>query len=239
VTTTTIALVTGANKGIGRETVRRLAGAGWEVFLGARDSARGAAAVAELAERGVRARLVTLDVTSDESVAAAAAAVRAETGRLDVLVNNAAIGGQGTPPADTRADEVRRVLDTNVLGPIRVIHAFLPLLRASDHPRIVMVSSGMGSITTVTDPQWKDFVRPELGYSASKAALNMLTTMYAGALDDIHINAVDPGYTATDLNGHTGLQTVSEGAEAIIGLASIGPDGPTGGFFDRNGTTRW
>jgi NAD(P)-dependent dehydrogenase (short-subunit alcohol dehydrogenase family) len=97
----------------------------------------------------------------------------------------------------------------------------------------------MGSITTVTDPQWKDFVRPELGYSASKAALNMLTTMYAGALDDIHINAVDPGYTATDLNGHTGLQTVSEGAEAIIGLASIGPDGPTGGFFDRNGTTRW
>lgn len=239
VTTTTIALVTGANKGLGRETVRRLAGSGWEVFLGARDPARGGATVAELAEQGVRARLVTLDVTSDESVAAAAATVRAATGRLDVLVNNAAIGGPSTPPAATRADEVRRVLDTNVLGPIRVIHAFLPLLRASDHPRIVMVSSGMGSITTVTDPKWKDLVRPELGYSTSKAALNMLTAMYSGALGGVHINAVDPGYTATDLTGNTGFQTVSQGAEIIIDLASIGPDGPTGGFFDRNGTARW
>lgn len=238
-TTTTIALVTGANKGLGRETVRRLAGSGWEVFLAARDTVRGTRAVAELAEEGLQARFVQLDVTSDESVAAAADAVKAYAGRLDVLINNAAIGGPRTHPADTRVDEVREAFETNVFGPIRVIHAFLPLLRASDHPRIVMVSSGMGSIATLTDPKWEGRLPLALGYPTTKAAMNMLTTMYALALNDIHVNAVDPGFTATDLNGHTGLQTVTEGTDAIVELASVGPDGPTGGFFDRNGTTPW
>ncbi|TQM32424.1 SDR family NAD(P)-dependent oxidoreductase [Nocardia bhagyanarayanae] len=237
--TTTTALVTGANKGLGRETVRRLAGLGWEVFLAARDPARGAETLAELAEEGVRVRFVTLDVTSDESVTAAADAVRASAGHLDVLINNAAVGGPRTHPADTRVDELREVFETNVFGPVRVTHAFLPLLRASGHPRIVMVSSGMGSIATVTDPRWKDLLPPALGYPTTKAALNMLTTRYAAALPEIRINAVDPGYTATDLNGHTGFQSVVEGTDAIVELACVDPGGPTGGFFDRNGTASW
>ncbi|GAB2668296.1 SDR family oxidoreductase [Nocardia goodfellowii] len=231
--------MTGANKGLGRETARRLAESGWDVFLAARDTARGTRAVAELAAEGLSARFVAVDVTSDESVAAAAETVRAYAGRLDVLINNAGVGGPSSAPADTRVDDVREVFDTNVFGPIRMVHAFLPLLRASGHPRIVMVSSGMGSVATVTDPSWQDLLPPTLGYPATKAALNMLTTMYARGLRDIRINAVDPGYTATDLNGHNGFHTVAEGAEAIVELASIGPDGPTGGFFDRNGTVPW
>ena len=238
-TTSTTALVTGANKGLGRETVRRLTDLGWQVFLAARNRERGIQAVAELAAEGRQAWFVPLDVTSDESVAAAAAAVRARTGRLDVLINNAGVADSGAHPAETSADELREAVDSNVFGAVRVTKAFLPLLRATTHPRIVMDSSGMGSIATLTDPRWKGLVPPTLGYPASKAALNMLTAVYASALPDIRINAVDPGYTATDLNGHTGLQTVAEGTDAIVRLATAAADGPTGGFFDRNGTTPW
>ncbi|MEU8899630.1 SDR family oxidoreductase [Nocardia sp. NPDC048505] len=238
-TTSTIALVTGANKGLGRETARRLAASGWQVFLAARDAERGTRAAAELAAEGATVRFLPLDVTVRESVDAAAELVRATAGRLDVLINNAAVAGTGRPPAETRDTELRTVFETNVFGPVRVVTAFLPLLRASDHPRIVMVSSGMGSIATITDPRWQDLVRPTLDYPASKAALNMLTALYAQAFGDLRVNAVDPGYTATDLNGHTGFQTVEQGAEAIVRLAMIGPDGPTGGFFDREGTVPW
>ncbi len=239
VTSSTIALVTGANKGLGRETVRRLTDLGWQVFLAARDAGRGTEAVAELAAEGRRVRFVPLDVTSDESVAAAYGLVRAQAGRLDVLINNAGTADRGSHPADTSADELAEVFDANVFGAVRVTRAFLPLLRAGTHPRIVMVSSGMGSIATFTDPRWKDLVLPTLGYPASKAALNMLTAVYASALPDIRINAVDPGFTATDLNGHTGFQTLAEGTEAIVQLATLGADGPTGGFFDRNGMIPW
>ncbi|WP_280236031.1 SDR family NAD(P)-dependent oxidoreductase [Nocardia cyriacigeorgica] len=131
------------------------------------------------------------------------------------------------------------MFETNVFGAVRMTHAFLPLLRAAEHPRIVMVSSGMGSIATMTDPNLVGLVPPTLGYPATKAALNMITTQYARALPDIRINAVDPGYTATDLTDHAGFQTVRAGTDAIVELASIGLDGPTGGFFDRNGSTRW
>jgi NAD(P)-dependent dehydrogenase (short-subunit alcohol dehydrogenase family) len=156
-----------------------------------------------------------------------------------VLINNAGIADSGTHPAETSPDELRDVFDTNVFGVVRVTRAFLPLLRAAAHPRIVMVSSGMGSIATLTDPRWKDLVPPTLGYPASKAALNMLTAVYASALADIRVNAVDPGYTATDLNGHTGFQTITEGTDAIVHLATIAADGPTGRFFDRSGRTSW
>ncbi|MFD4352152.1 SDR family oxidoreductase [Nocardia sp. NPDC058518] len=237
--TTTIALVTGANKGLGRETVRRLASKGWQVYLGARDTARGEAAVAELVADGFDVRFVALDVTSDDSVAAAAGTVKAAAGRLDVLINNAGIGGPRTAPADTRPDDLREVFETNVFGPIRVTNAFLPLLRLSGHPRIVMVSSGVGSIAVITDPKWQGLLPPALGYPTTKAALNMLTTMYASGLPDIRVNAVDPGYTATDLNGNSGFQTVAEGTDAVVAMASIEQDGPTGGFFDRTGTAPW
>jgi NAD(P)-dependent dehydrogenase (short-subunit alcohol dehydrogenase family) len=237
--TTTTALVTGANKGLGRETVRRLAALGWDVFLAARDTARGNAAVAELAEDGLDVRFVPLDVTSDESVAAAADTVKRAVGRLDVLVNNAGVGGQASPPPDTRAADLGEVFEVNVFGPVRVTHAFLPLLYAAEHPRIVMVSSGMGSFTVANDPRWFGLVPPQLGYPASKAALNMITSQYARALPGIRVNAVDPGYTATDLTDHTGFQTVTEGTDAIVELAIAGPDGPTGGFVNREGTVPW
>ena len=234
---TTTALVTGANKGLGRETVRRFATLGWDVFLAARDTTRGERAVAELAEGGVAARFVPLDVTSDESVAAAAKTVAAQVRRLDVLVNNAGVGAPPSPPAETTVDELRDVFEVNVFGAIRVTNAFLPLLRAADRPRIVMVSSGMGSFTVANDPRWFGMAPPMLGYPASKAALNMITCQYARALDGIRVNAVDPGYTATDLTDHAGFQTVTEGTDAIVELA--GDDGPTGGFFDRDGTVQW
>ncbi|MFE7719073.1 SDR family oxidoreductase [Nocardia rhizosphaerihabitans] len=236
--TKTIALVTGANKGLGRESVRRLAGSGWQVYLAARDTARGEAAAAEFTAAGLDVRFVALDVTSDDSVAAAADTVKAE-GRLDVLINNAAIGGPRTAPGDTRPDDLREVFETNVFGPIRVTSAFLPLLRLSEHPRIVMVSSGIGSIATITDPKWAGLLPPALGYPSTKAALNMLTVMYASELDGMKVNAVDPGYTATDLNGHSGFQTVTEGTDAIVAMATVDRDGPSGGFFDRMGATSW
>ncbi|MEV6214294.1 SDR family NAD(P)-dependent oxidoreductase [Nocardia sp. NPDC051833] len=237
--TKTIALVTGANKGLGREAVRRLAGSGWQVYLAARDTARGEAAAAELVAAGLDVRFVALDVTSDDSVSAAADTVETEAGRLDVLINNAGIGGPHTAPGETRPDELREVFETNVFGPIRVTHAFLPLLRRAENPRIVMVSSGVGSIATVTDPQWAGLLPPALGYPTTKAALNMITTMYAADLTGMRVNAVNPGYTATDLNGHSGFQTLTEGTDAVVELASVPRDGVTGGFFDRTGTTPW
>lgn len=234
---TTTALVTGANKGLGRETVRRLATLGWDVFLAARDTARGEKAVAELAEDGLAVRFVALDVTSDESVAAAAKTVATHVGRLDVLVNNAGVGAPPSAPENTTVDELRDVFEVNVFGAIRVTNAFLPLLRAAERPRIVMVSSGMGSFTVANDPRWFGMVPPMLGYPASKAALNMITVQYARALDGIRVNAVDPGYTATDLTDNAGFQTVTEGTDAIVELA--GASGPTGGFFNRDGTVQW
>ena len=230
----TTALVTGANKGLGLETVRRFAAMGWDVFLTSRDAARGSAAAAEL-----DVRFAQLDVTSDGSVAAAADAVEAQVGRLDVLVNNAGVGAVPHPPGDTRVAELREVFEVNVFGPVRVTNAFLPLLRAAEHPRVVMVSSGLGSVVVSGRPDALALVPPQLGYPASKAALNMVTSQYARALEGIRVNAVDPGFTATDLTRHRGHQTVSEGAEVIVRLADIGPDGPTGGFFDRNGTVPW
>ncbi len=231
---TTIALVTGANKGIGFETVRRLAGQGWTVLLGSRDPALGAAAAAELA-----VETVTIDVTDDDSVAAAAKDVEERFGRLDVLVNNAWIIGGGVPTLEAGPDEMRACFEVNVYGPVRVTRAFVPLLRRSAAPRIVMVSSGLGSLAVTTDPARHESTVANLQYPASKAALNMITSQYAKALPEFRVNAADPGYTATDLNGHSGSQTVTEGSDAIVALASTAPDGPTGGFFDRSGPVAW
>lgn len=234
---TTIALVTGANRGIGFTVARRLAERGWTVLIGCRDPERGAAALAELGELDVRA--VELDVASDESVQNAAKLVDSEHGRLDVLVNNAGIAGVRVPVQDVGAAEMRAVYETNVFGPVRMMRALLPMLSRSAHPRVVMVSSGMGSVTITSDPDRVESRFIGLPYPSSKTALNMITSQYAKALPGFRINAADPGYTATDFNGHRGYQTVMEGTDAIVGLATTAPDGPTGGFFDRHGPVPW
>jgi NAD(P)-dependent dehydrogenase (short-subunit alcohol dehydrogenase family) len=182
---------------------------------------------------------VPLDVTSQASVDAAAKLVDTEYGRLDVLVNNAGISGGRVPVPAVGADDMREVYETNVFGPVRMMRAFLPLLHNSPAPRVVMVSSGMGSIGVTSDPRRVESQIVGLPYPSSKTALNMITSQYAKALPEFRINAADPGYTATDLNGHSGVQTVTEGSDAIVALCNVAPDGPTGGFFDRHGLVAW
>ncbi len=230
----TTTFITGANKGLGRETARRLAGLGHTILVGARDPAHGAAAARDLG-----ARFVPIDVTDDQSVAAAAADVAAHEGSIDVLINNAGIHGPAGDPSGLTGSEVLAVFDVNVAGVVRTSTAFLPLLRRSPDPVIINVSSAMGSLAATHDP-----ARPESQvvapiYTASKAALTMLTTQYAKALPGIRINAADPGYTATDLNGHSGPQTVTEGTDAIVALATEGPGHGSGRFADRDGEIAW
>ncbi|MFC5827126.1 SDR family NAD(P)-dependent oxidoreductase [Nonomuraea insulae] len=241
----TSVLITGGNKGLGFEAARRLGEQGWTIFLGSRDEGRGQAAADKLAEGGANVVMVPLEVTSDASVADAVRLVGKHTDRLDVLINNAGAPGRIVTPADATADEIHSVYDTNVYGPIRVTHAFLPLLRAADNPRVVMVSSGGGSFAVVTDPDQPVASMHELAYSSSKAALNMITVRYAQALPEIKFNAITPGevvnrkFTATDMNHHTGQLTVTEGTDPIVKLAMIDADGPTGIFIDRLGPVAW
>ncbi|GAA3257973.1 SDR family NAD(P)-dependent oxidoreductase [Nonomuraea helvata] len=241
----TSVLITGGNKGLGFETARRLGEQGWTIFLGSRDEERGRAAAAKLADGGANVVMVPLDVTSDESVADAVRLVRKHADRLDVLINNAGAPGRVVTPADATAGEVHSVYDTNVYGPVRVTHAFLPLLQAADNPRVVMVSSGGGSFAVVTDPDQPVSKMHELAYSSSKAALNMITVRYAQALPQIKFNLVTPGevanrkFTATDMNHHTGQLTVTEGTDPIVKLAMLDADGPTGIFIDRLGPVDW
>jgi NAD(P)-dependent dehydrogenase (short-subunit alcohol dehydrogenase family) len=230
----TTTLITGANKGLGRETAGRLIAAGHDVWIGARDAAAG-----QEAAEALGARFVALDVTDDASVAAAVQTLRAAGGGLDVLINNAGISGARQAVPDTTADDVAAVYATNVFGVVRVTQAFLPLLESSENAVIVNVSSGMGSVALTTDPDRVEHTFVGLAYPSSKTAVTMLTSMYARALPDMRVNAADPGYTATDLNGHSGPQTVTEGTDAIVALAQLGPDGPTGTFQDRFGAVPW
>jgi NAD(P)-dependent dehydrogenase (short-subunit alcohol dehydrogenase family) len=234
----TTTLITGANKGLGFETARRLKAAGHTVYIGSRDAERGRRAAKEL---GVR--MVLIDVTDDASVAAAANIIEADGG-LDVLVNNAGIEGRAPDgsvvgAAEVTADTMRPLFETNVLGVVRVTHAFLPLLQRSTAPVVVNVSSGLGSMARVTAEGTPTYAYPGVAYPASKTAVNMITVQYAKAFPGMRINAVEPGYTATDLNLHTGTQTVEEGAEIIVRMAQVGPDGPTAGFFDAAGFLPW
>jgi NAD(P)-dependent dehydrogenase (short-subunit alcohol dehydrogenase family) len=224
-------LITGANKGLGLETARRLVLAGHVVYLGSRDLERGQAAASE-----VGARPVQLDVTSDASVIAAAEAV----GELDVLVNNAGIAPEWTDSgvvgaADVTAELMRETFEVNLFGMVRVLHAFLPLLERSEAPVVVNVSSRLASLATAAAGTGY----PGVAYPVSKAAVNMVTVQYAKAFPKMRINAVEPGFTATDLNGGTGRQSVEQGAEIIVRMAQIGPDGPTGGYFDAEGPLPW
>ncbi|MFG2969569.1 MULTISPECIES: SDR family oxidoreductase [unclassified Streptomyces] len=234
----TTTLITGANKGIGYETARQLIAAGHTVYVGARDAERGRRAAEELG-----ARFVLLDVTDDASVEAAAKTVAADGG-LDVLINNAGIESRtpdnSVPTAETvTADQMRNTFETNVFGVVRVLHAFLPLLRRSAAPVVVNVSSGLASLTALSDPDHPAHFYPGIAYPTSKTAVNMLTVQFAKAFPALRINSVEPGFTKTDLNGNTGTQTVEQGAEVIVRMAQIGPDGPTGGYFDVNGRLPW
>jgi NAD(P)-dependent dehydrogenase (short-subunit alcohol dehydrogenase family) len=234
----TSTLITGANKGLGFETARRLRAAGHTVYLGSRDAERGHRAAEQIG-----ARMVLIDVTDDASVAAAAKTIEADGG-LDVLVNNAGIeyrrpDGGMVSAGETTADVMRQVFETNVFGMVRVTHAFLPLLQRSANPVVVNVSSGLASLARITNPDLPAYAFPGVAYPASKAAVNVITVQYAKAFPRIRINAVEPGYTATDLNRHTGIQTVEQGAEIIVRMAQLGPDGPTGGYFDAHGPLPW
>ena len=227
---TTIALVTGANKGIGLETARQFGARGFTVLAGARDEARGREAERVLRADGADATFVRLDVSSDASVRAAAAWIEREYGRLDILLNNAGIA-RGNPPSQTDLDLMREVYEVNVFGVIRVTNAMLPLLRRAPAARIVNVSSEVGSITSMTDPASPLAQMPAgLAYPSSKAALNMITAMYAKELQDtpIKVNAANPGYTKTDLNRNSGLRSATEGAEASVYLATLPAGGPSG-----------
>jgi NAD(P)-dependent dehydrogenase (short-subunit alcohol dehydrogenase family) len=230
----TITFITGANKGLGHETARRLIEVDHTVLVGARDAERGAAAAAALG-----ARFVHIDVTDDASVAAAVADVADHEGSLDILINNAGISGPDGDAGDLTGAQATAVFDVNVAGVVRTTTAFLPLLRRSADPVIINVSSGMGSLEMTHDPARVESTAIVPLYAASKAALTMLTTQYAKAFTDIRINAADPGFTATDLNGRSGPQNVTEGTDAIVGLATEKPGAGSGRLVDRAGEISW
>jgi NAD(P)-dependent dehydrogenase (short-subunit alcohol dehydrogenase family) len=238
-----VALVTGANKGIGYAIAEGLGRLGFIALVGARDPDRGDRAVDELRSAGVNARLCVIDVHEPESVSAAAEAVDREHGRLDVLVNNAAVKFEfhPSPPSQTSIDVVRQTYETNVFGTMRVIQAMLPLLLASPSPRIVNLSSGLGSLTWATTPGSKYQTKPMLGYNTAKAAVNAITVQFANEFRQtaMKVNAADPGYVRTDMTRNDGTRLPEVGAAVAIRLATLPDDGPTGGFFDDNGVVPW
>jgi len=237
----TIALVTGANKGIGYEIAAGLGTLGWRVGVGARNQEHRETAVAKLRAAGVDAFGVPLDVTDDASVADAAGLLEDRAGRLDVLVNNAGITGSA-PQMPTTVDiaTVWAAVETNVIGVIRVTNAMLPLLRRSSSPRVVNMSSSVGSLILQTTPG-AETGPIAVAYAPSKTFLNAVTVQYAKELRDtnILINAACPGFCATDLNGYRGVRTPEQGAAIAIRLATLPDDGPTGGFFDDAGEVPW
>jgi NAD(P)-dependent dehydrogenase (short-subunit alcohol dehydrogenase family) len=237
-----IALVTGANKGLGFEVARQLAASGHTVLLGARNRALGEEAAARLKLEGGDVRYLAVDLDDSTTIAAAAQAIDGDFGHLDILVNNAGMAAQGDGlPSSVSLEAVERAFRVNFVGSVVVTQAMLPLLRKAPAASIVNVSSGLGSLTRSSDPKWTHVAAKFLGYAASKAALNMLTVQLAYELRDtsIKVNSVEPGYTATDLNQHRGIQTIPEGAAEIIRVALLPADGPTGTFTSSKGVVPW
>jgi len=237
-----IALVTGANKGIGYEIAKGLARQQMTVLLGCRDLARAETAAGQLAQEGLSAIPVHLDVTRAETITSAAAQIDRAHGKVDILVNNAGIAREWQfKPSQVNLGLVKEIYETNLFGPMAVLQAFLPLLLRSPGARIVNVSSSLGSLALTSDPGSPLSQLPCLGYSSSKAALNAVTVQFANELrgTPVKVNAVCPGYVATDLNGHSGPRTPEQGARIAIEMATLPQDGPTGGYFNEDGRIPW
>lgn len=233
-----VALVTGANKGIGYETARQLGALGYRVWLGARNSARGEASAQALRDLGHDVRFVHISVEDDASVKAAVQHIADISGRLDLLVNNAGVPGNYADPLTQGLDDIRSVYETNLFGPIRVIYACLSLLKAAKNASIVNVSTGLASLTWLSDPQNPYYGVNLLGYNSSKTALNAVTVSFAKALLPlgIRVSCVSPGYTKTDFTAHAGYRTPEEAAASIVQIAISDEPGVTGSFFHEDGT---
>ncbi len=237
-----VALITGANKGIGLEIARQLGRQGVTVLIGARDEGRGREAAGGLRSPGIDAYHVSLDVTDVATIAPLPALIERQFGRLDILVNNAGVAsGWDLPTSATPLAMVREVFETNFFGVIAVTQALLPLLRKSPAGRVVNVSSGMGSLTGMSDPGYEFYGLNPLGYNASKTALNAFTVALANELKGtrIKVNSADPGWVRTDMGGANASHSVEEGADTPVWLATLPEDGPTGGFFNSRQRMSW
>jgi NAD(P)-dependent dehydrogenase (short-subunit alcohol dehydrogenase family) len=236
-----VAFITGANKGIGKEIARQLGKLGITVVIGARDKKKGEEAEKELRSQGIDAFYLKLDVTKQSTIDAAVREIEKKFGKLDILVNNAGIAIDTGRPSTTDVDTLYRTYDTNVFGPFRMMKAFIPLLQKSAAGRIVNMSSGLGSLELHSSKNWHISGTKYIAYNSSKSALNALTLQFAYELRKtaIKVNSADPGFTATDLNQHRGTRTVEQGARAAVRLATLTEDGPTGGFFNEDGSVSW
>jgi NAD(P)-dependent dehydrogenase (short-subunit alcohol dehydrogenase family) len=238
-----LALVTGANKGIGLETARQLAKAEVQVIIGARDAAKGAAAAAKLKNEGLNVEAIRLDVNDAASIAAAVKEIGAKYGKLDILINNAGVGLQdgSTKVSEQKMDTWRKTFDTNVFGLIAVTQAFLPLLEKSPAGRIVNLSSILGSITLHADPESPIYHYKIAAYNVSKSAVNAYTVQLAYELRDskIKVNAVHPGHVKTDMGGSAAPMEIVDGAKSSVAMALIGSDGPNGSYTHMGRTLPW
>lgn len=238
-----VALITGANKGIGYEVARQLGEQGIHVLVGARDESRGKAAAERLQTQNITATYLPLDVTDTESIKEATVYISKEFGKLDILVNNAGISGGNIaiPPSKTDMDVVRAVYETNFFGVAHVTIAMIPLLKQADHARIVNVSSSLGSMTMALDPSDMFYDINSLQYQSSKVALNAITVEFAKELQSngIKVNAACPGFADTDFNGHRGTKPVAQAAVVIVKLCTLGVDGPTATFQNEDGELPW
>ena len=236
-----VALITGANKGIGFEVARQMAKAGWTVLAGARNEELGREAEAKLQAEGLDVHFVSIDLTAKESAVIAAEAIRKQFGKLDLLINNAAIASSGDgPPSKVSIEALDSAMRTNYIGTVVVTQAMLPLLQLAGKAQIINVSSELGSVSLHSDASWKYAPVKLLAYCASKAALNMFTVQLAYEFRDgsIAVNSVNPGYTATDLNGNSGTQTVEEGAAEIVRVALLDPP-VSGKYLETAGEIPW
>ena len=241
--TNKVALVTGANKGIGYEVARQLGELSMYVLVGARDKQRGEEAAAKLRSQGIEAEHISLDVTDAESIKNAANYIKKEFGELNILVNNAGISGGNIaiPPSKTDMNIVRQVYEMNVFGTASVTIAMIPLLRKASYARIVNVSSSLGSINLALDPNDMFYGLNSLQYQSSKTALNAITVEFAKELesDNIKVNAACPGFVDTDFNGHQGTKSAEQAATIIVKLATLAEDGPTATFQNEDGELPW